>query len=136
MPEKKSLGPVVLVLRGYVDLRALTPVVMTIWRKNRLRAETKYLLECSQVADFSSYALAVLAQLRYQLRQQRSELVLVNCTDYVKGRMVDPLFLSLLGEEPVPKTRSGPPACVPTMRLPRKTAFYLRGLLTEDYWLN
>src|SRR5947208_5528441 len=128
MPKNRSGEEcVVLVLGGFVDLRAVGPVVQIIWRKTRQRPATRYVLECSQVSDFSSYALAALAQLRRQLRQQQSDLVLVNCTEYVKSRMVDPLFESLVADEPMPKPQAVPVPSQPVVRFAPK-AFYLLGM--------
>ncbi len=136
MPKNRSsVESVVLVLTGYVDLHALGPVVQAICRKARQQPARRYVLECSQVSDFSSYALAALAQLRRQLHQQRSDLVLVNCTEYVKSRMVDPLFEALVADEPVTKTQKQPAPCQSLARMAPK-AFYLYRMERQRFWLN
>lgn len=135
MPKNRSdVDTLVLVLSGFVDLHALGPVVQTIWRKARQRPAARYALECSQVSDFSSYALAALAQLRHQLRQKRSDLVLVNCTEYVKSRMVDPLFEALVERRP-PEPQPAPSADVPMLNRPRIPC-YLLGVQAQRFWLN
>ncbi len=136
MPKNRSgLQSVVLVLTGYVDLRALGPVVQAIWRRAHQQPATYYSLECSQVSDFSSYALAALAQLRRQLRQQQSDLALVNCTEYVRSRMVDPLFEALLAEDPVPNPSAAPIPDQPGRRFVPLVC-YLRGMERQRFWLN
>jgi anti-anti-sigma regulatory factor len=83
-------------LTGYVNLMRIGPILNEIANRSRQECGIQYLLDSSQVTDFSSLALLEICNLRTDLKKKGSDVFLTHCNDHVRCFMFVPLFQSLV----------------------------------------
>jgi anti-anti-sigma regulatory factor len=88
-------------MTGFVDRKSVSQVVRRIRRRARQRPRTSFFLDCTDVRDFSGFALAELSRVRQELQWQGCDVALTHCTDYVKERLAVPLFESLVLQQQI-----------------------------------
>jgi anti-anti-sigma regulatory factor len=132
-------------LEGFVKIASIGRLVRRIHRQVRRQPCTTFLLDCTQVQDFSGYALAKITRLRQELQWQGSDLALTNCSEYVRSRLAVPLFESLVlpgvsCSSPDQAARLGSLAVqvhpAPKPALPGPHLQFLRQPSALRYWLN
>lgn len=139
--EKSSCETVQIALRGSVSLSLLLPVLPQIKRVAQRKTVTCVQLDCSQVTDISSQALAELLKLRRDVRALGCDLVLVHCTATLATGIENSIFRSLLAEAPAAKQEA---AKTPALQGPhasfqakwKSSRAHKKGKPREPYFLS
>jgi anti-anti-sigma regulatory factor len=82
-------------LTGYVDLKAVYPIIVRADRHYRDTPNRPFAVDCTAVEDFSGMALAELSRSHRRAEARGQRFRLAGCTAEVRGRMVAPDFEAL-----------------------------------------
>ena len=89
------MNPAHTALSGAVDITMLLPILNSAMIEARRTRGFRLQLDCAAVEDFTSQALAEISQARRAMRQHGADLMLMQCSGWIRSRMIHPMFEEL-----------------------------------------